>query len=145
MRNRFVKMIAIVTDVEGGSTHRVQPPEQSRFRLLRVCRPTIALIAVSSFALLPVVISPGTGQAATVSSLQAQATALQNFGVVGLCIAAGGYWLISLWRKPSDSWRRAGRRCQLRERFGLYAGVLTDVEGVQVEAEGSDLAQQRRD
>jgi cell wall-associated NlpC family hydrolase len=71
-------MIAIVTDVEGGSTHRVQPPEQSRFWLWRVCRPTIALFAVSSFAVLPVIASPGTGQAATVSSLQAQATALQQ-------------------------------------------------------------------
>jgi len=71
-------MIAIVTDVEGGSTHRVQPPETSRFRLWRVCRPTIALLAVSSFALLPIIASPGTGQAATVSSLQAQATALQQ-------------------------------------------------------------------
>lgn len=71
-------MSAIVTDVEGAFA---RPEQHSRPRFTqrrRVRRPALALLAAGSVSILPVLAIPTAGHAATVGSLQAQASSLQR-------------------------------------------------------------------
>lgn len=71
-------MMPIVTDVEGGLTRRGQTPWQGGRGLWRIRRPGIAVLSFFSLAALVLLGAPEAAQAATVTSLQAQAQQLQQ-------------------------------------------------------------------
>lgn len=71
-------MLRIVTDVEGASGHAAPRSEPSPRRVGRVRGPVLALLAVSSLSFIPVLTSSAPSQAATIGSLQAKATQLQQ-------------------------------------------------------------------
>jgi cell wall-associated NlpC family hydrolase len=68
-------MMHIVTDVEGGSA-RSAPLSQQSSR--RIWRPAFAILAVSSLSVLPILATATSSQAATATSLEAQANQLQQ-------------------------------------------------------------------
>jgi peptidoglycan DL-endopeptidase CwlO len=87
----FVKMLRIVTDVEGAPAHPEHRSRQSLSRLWRSRRPALAVLGVGSLALVPVLVLPVTSQAASLSSLQARASQLQQeIAAAGVQISALG-------------------------------------------------------
>ena len=71
-------MLSIVTDVEGALAHPEPRSGRSPRLFRRLHRPAVAVLTVGSLSLIPVLASPAPSQAATVSSLQAQANELQT-------------------------------------------------------------------
>ena len=74
----FVKMLRIVTDVEGASAHPEPRSRPSLSRLWRSRRPALAVVAATTLSLVPALALSGPSHGATIGSLQAQANHLEQ-------------------------------------------------------------------
>jgi len=74
----FVKMLRIVTDVEGASAHPEPRSRPSLSRLWRSRRPALAVVAATTLSLVPALALSGPSHGATIGSLQSQANHLEQ-------------------------------------------------------------------